>query len=56
MAQTDQVTKQAQELAKMNELAEKKLQEQARAIAIANQEARLKKEELEKKKLLERVK
>lgn len=40
----------------MNEIAEQKLQEQARAIAIANQEAKLKKQELEKQKLLNKVK
>lgn len=54
--QTAQVTQQAQQLAKLNEEAEKKLQEQARAIAISNQEAKLKREQLEKKKLLEKVK
>jgi len=40
----------------MNEIAEQKLQEQARAIAIANQEAKLKHQELEKQKLLNKVK
>ena len=53
---TAQITMQAEQLAKMNEIAEQKLQEQARAIAIANQEAKLKHQELEKQKLLNKVK